>query len=151
MKKLFDHKRFRGAVYKYRSLISVLGVGVILFGIVLPDSLSDHYHFLHFSAHFGMSFLIGSSIYLFCNLKASLKKPSSILFALTGVIIFGAIYKLVEIYFLFGLQVMPFFSALSVTGFYTSMSQNLSGVLAAFALIIYFDNLIRIKNFQLAQ
>jgi hypothetical protein len=151
MDKLIDPKIVRGTVYKYRSLIWALAVGTILFGVIFPDSLSDHYHFLHFSAHFGMSFLIGISIYLFCNLKASMKKPASILFALSGVIIFGAIYKLIEIYFFYSLQVMPFLGALSVTGFYTSMSQNLSGVLAAFALIIYFDNIIRIKSFKLIQ
>jgi hypothetical protein len=80
-----------------------------------------------------------------------MKKMTSILFALLSVMIFGAIYKLIEIYFSFGVQEMPFFGALSATGFYTSMSQNISGVLAAFALIIYFDNIIRLRKFQIIQ
>lgn len=39
-------------------ILVVLAAGIICFGILLPDSLSDHNKIVHFSAHFGMSFFL---------------------------------------------------------------------------------------------
>jgi hypothetical protein len=143
MEKLIGSK-YRLKVFYKTYLIAALAAGSILFGIIFPGSLSDHYHLLHFSAHFGMSFLVSNSIYRYCTLKASMKKMPSFIMALVIVLICGAIYKLIEIFGFYHLGNIPFFTALELTGFYASMSQNLAGMLAAFALIIYFDNLVPI-------
>jgi len=131
-------------VFDNKYLIAAFAAGAILFGIIFPDSLSDHYHLLHFSAHFGMSFLISNSIYRYCTLKASMRKMPSFLMVFVIVLICGAIYKLIEIFCFYHLGNIPFFTALALTGFFASMSQNVAGMLAAFALIIYFDNLVKI-------
>jgi hypothetical protein len=143
MEKLIGTKH-RLKVFDKRYLIAALAAGSILFGIIFPGSLSDHYHLLHFSAHFGMSFLVSNSIYRYCTLKTSMKKIHSFITAFIIVLICGAIYKLIEIFGFYHLGNRPFFAALSLAGFYASMSQNLAGMLAAFALIIYFDKLVPI-------
>jgi len=128
-------------VFDNRYLIAALAAGSILFGIIFPGSLSDHYHLLHFSAHFGMSFLLSNSIYRYCTLKASMRKMRSFMIVLVTVLICGTVYKLIEIFGFYHFGNIPFFTALALTGFYASISLNLAGMMAAFALIIYFDNL----------
>ena len=55
----------------------LLGLGVICFGFVFPDSLSDHDKLLHFSAHFGMSFLLALCFYALCSVKLRISKAIS--------------------------------------------------------------------------
>ena len=125
-----------------RYLIILLMIGAFLFGIVLPGAFTDHDHLLHFAAHFGMSFLIANFIYRLCQLRFSMTNPRSFGVVFIFILVLGVIYKLCEIYFFYGLHDTPFFTALSITGFYASISQNVAGMLAAFAVIIYFDSLI---------
>jgi hypothetical protein len=130
----------------YRGIILGLCIASIVFGVVLPRSLADHENLLHFSAHFGMSFLIAHAVYRFCSAHLPLKKM--ILFIKVFAIAFciGVIYKLFEIQPCLNANNMPYFKTLMICGFFTSMSQNLGGIFAAFALIIYFDDLLPFRK-----
>jgi hypothetical protein len=132
----------------------VLLIGSVLFGIVLTGAFTDHYHLLHFAAHFGMSFLVSNFIFRLCQLRFSMTNRNSFKVVFIVILVLGVIYKLCEIYLFYGMRNFPFFTALSITGFYASISENIAGMLAAFALVIYFDSLIpiwkatkRIKSF----
>jgi hypothetical protein len=111
--------------------------GIVYFGFVFPDSLSDHQKILHFSAHVGMSFFVASCMYVLCNMMLRISKAGSIVILIATTLIIGAAYKYMEISGEGLLHAFPFHELLIQTGVYTSMSQNTAGVLAAILLIEY--------------
>lgn len=112
-----------------------LAAGVLFFGLVLPDSFSDHDKLLHFAAHFGMSFLLALSAYFFCVIQMRFSKKSSYWVLVLTTLFIGVLYKLWEIAPLDILSRFSFSRAVEITGAMTSMSQNLSGMMAAMLLI----------------
>ena len=128
----------------YRLIIITLLIAVVLLGVVFPASFSDHYKLLHFSAHYGTSFLIAYFLYKLCTVRFGMRKRYSFVIVFIMAFIFGAIYKYFEI---IGNPKIDIHSTtllrlLDQTGFYISMSQNTAGILSAYALIIYFDKLV---------
>src|ERR1700748_2048984 len=115
----------------------LLLAGIVYFGFIFPDSLSDHTKVLHFCAHMGMSFFLASCIYVICNIMLHMKRPVSLLMLTVITLIIGAIYKYFEIAGQGLLHAFSFGELLKVTGCYTSMSQNAAGMLAAILLIEY--------------
>ncbi|HTI93958.1 MAG TPA: hypothetical protein VL727_25365 [Puia sp.] len=118
-----------------RLVRGMLLAGIICFGIVFPDSLSDHEKLLHFSAHMGMSFLIAISVYVICNMTFHIGRKRSLLILSTLTLVIGAIYKYLEISGKVNVHLYSFGDLLKITGCYTSMSQNTAGLLAAILLI----------------
>jgi hypothetical protein len=118
--------------------------GIIYFGFVFPDSLSDHEKMLHFSAHVGMSFFVASCIYVLCNIMLRISKAGSMIILIATTLIIGAIYKYLEIAGEGLLHAYSFNDLMKVTGVYTSMSQNTAGILAAILLIEYVLSYFRI-------
>ena len=122
----------------------LLGLGVVCFGFVFPDSLSDHNKLVHFSAHFGMSFLLALCFYVLCSIKLRIPKAISYTVLISATLIIGVIYKFWEI----STQGMVGNYSLGIiidrTGCLTSMSQNLSGLMAAMIVI---ENLLH-KNLR---
>ena len=59
---------------KEKLVLILLAAGVFCFGVVLPDSFSDHVKLVHFSAHFGMSFLLALCFYTLCTIKLRFSK-----------------------------------------------------------------------------
>jgi hypothetical protein len=112
--------------------------GIICFGFILPDSTSDHTKLLHFAAHFGMSFLILSCSYAFCSLQWKMSRSGSYGLAILLTLAFGSVYKYMEISSQGIIQRFELGELLSITGCYTSMSQNLAGIFAAMLIIHYF-------------
>jgi hypothetical protein len=112
--------------------------GIVYFGFIFPDSFSNHEKLLHFSAHVGMSFLIASCVYVICNIRFRIGKFTSIGILVGATLVIGAIYKYLEIS---GQGMLNnsynLWDLLTITGCYTSMSQNMAGVLAAILLIEY--------------
>src|SRR5450755_99710 len=82
---------------KDKLMLIFLAAGVLFFGLVLPDSFSDHDKLLHFSAHFGMSFLLALSFYFFCVIQMRATKRSSYLVLVLATVSIGVLYKLWEI------------------------------------------------------
>jgi hypothetical protein len=121
---------------KDKIILFLLGAGVVCFGFVFPDSLSDHDKILHFSAHFGMSFLIASCFYAFCTVKMRVSKKISYLVLITATLMIGCMYKYLEIQELVGHY--SFNIIMDRTGCLTSMSQNMSGLMASILVIEYF-------------
>ena len=80
-----------------RLVIFSLVSGMICFGFVFADSTSDHNKMLHFAAHFGMSFLILSFSYAFCNLKWNISRQGSYSIAILLTLLVGCLYKYFEI------------------------------------------------------
>jgi|SRR5580692_4895716 hypothetical protein len=111
--------------------------GIAYFGFIFPDSLSDHEKLLHFAAHVGMSFLAASFIYIICNIKFRLRKVPSLVILISTTTIIGIIYKYWEISSQESAHLYTFGDLLTVTGCYTSMSQNMAGILAAILMIEY--------------
>lgn len=111
----------------------LLSLGVICFGFVFPDSLSDHDKLLHFSAHFGMSFLVALCFYALCSVKLRIPKAISYTVLISATLCIGVIYKLWEIYSMLGNY--SFHALMDRTGCLSSMSQNLSGLMAAMLVI----------------
>ena len=60
--------------------------------------------------------------------------------------IIGSIYKYFEIVNSLPAEKMALDKILMVTGFYTSVSENIAGILTAFTFIIYFENYHPFKN-----
>jgi hypothetical protein len=86
----------------------------------------------------GMSFLIASCLYVVCNLMLRMKRATSLTVLIVVTTIIGGIYKYLEIASEGMLHTdynLGFI--LKITGCYTSMSQNTSGLLAAILLIEY--------------
>jgi hypothetical protein len=129
---------------------AALLIGIVYFGFIFPDSLSDHTKILHFAAHMGMSFFIASCIYVVCNLMLRMKKAMSLTVLIVVTTIIGGIYKYLEIAsegMLHNDYNLGF--VLKITGCYTSMSQNTSGLLAAILLIEYLVQYVRTKGYLL--
>jgi hypothetical protein len=124
--------------------LALLG-GIVYFGFIFPDSFSDHIKMLHFSAHVGMSFLLASFIYVFCNIKLRINKRNSIVILMAVTLIVGIIYKYMEISGEGLLHAYQLGTLLEITGCYTSMSQNMAGILAAILLIEYASAYLTIK------
>ena len=118
--------------------------GIIYFGFIYPDSLSDHEKMLHFSAHVGMSFFVASCIYVLCNIMLRISKTGSMAILIATTLIIGAIYKYLEIAGEGLLHAYSFNDLMKITGVYTSMSQNTAGILAAILLIEYLLSYFRV-------
>jgi hypothetical protein len=142
MEKLSGKIKFK--ILNYRLIIIALLAAVVLLGIVFPASFSDHYKLLHFSAHYGTSFLVSYFLFKLFTVRFGMQKISSFIIVFILAFIFGAIYKYFEISGNPSIHKMPLSEVLEITGFYISMSQNTAGILSAFVLIIYFDKLIPI-------
>lgn len=121
----------------------LLFAGIIYFGFIFPDSLSDHEKMLHFSAHVGMSFLVASCVYVVCNFMLRIRRSRSLIILSVVTLIIGAIYKYLEISGEGLLHAYSFGELLKVTGCYTSMSQNAAGLLAAILVIEYVVQYLR--------
>jgi hypothetical protein len=134
----------KSKILNYRLIIIILLAAIVLLGIVFPASFSDHYKLLHFSAHYGTSFLVSYFLYKLCTVRYRMSKISSFIIVFILAFIFGAIYKYFEISGNPSIHTLPFSKVLEITGFYISMSQNTAGILSAYVLIIYFDKLIPI-------
>ena len=118
--------------------------GIIYFGFVFPDSLSDHTKMVHFCAHMGMSFFVASCVYVICNLMLHMKRSWSLLTLTIATLIVGAFYKYFEISGEGRLHAYDSLAdLLKATGCYTSMSQNTAGILAAILLIEYTVQYVR--------
>lgn len=127
-------------------------MGIIYFGFIFPDSLSDHTKLLHFAAHMGMSFFVASCIYVVCNLILRMKRATSMILLIVVTTIIGGIYKYLEISSQGMLRNdVNLGFLLRITGCYTSMSQNTSGLLAAILLIEYLVHYVRTKGYLLLQ
>jgi len=113
----------------------LLSAGILFFGLILPDSFSDHDKLLHFSAHFGMSFLLALSSYFLCVIQMRFSKKFSYWVLVLTTLSIGVLYKLWEIAPLDIFSRFSFSRAVEITGAMTSMSQNLSGMMAAMLLI----------------
>jgi hypothetical protein len=120
-----------------RSIRLLLLAGIVYFGFIFPDSLSDHTKMLHFCAHMGMSFFVASCVYVICNIMLHMKRLASLFMLTLITLIVGGIYKYFEISGEGLLHAFSFGELLKVTGCYTSMSQNAAGTLAAILLIEY--------------
>jgi glucan phosphoethanolaminetransferase (alkaline phosphatase superfamily) len=113
----------------------LLGLGVLCFGFVLPDSFSDHNKLVHFSAHFGMSFLLALCFYTLCSVKLRSPKAISYTVLISATLIIGIIYKFWEIATQGLVGNYSFQIIMDKTGCLTSISQNLSGLMAAILVI----------------
>jgi hypothetical protein len=120
---------------KDKLVLILLLAGVLFFGLILPDSFSDHDKLLHFAAHFGMSFLLALSTYFFCIIRLRASKKTSYWVLILATLVVGVLYKLWEIVPLDMLSRYSFSQTVEITGAVTSMSQNLSGMMAAMLLI----------------
>jgi hypothetical protein len=123
----------------YRSkdnlILCLLAAGVCCFGLILPDSLSDHDKLVHFSAHFGMSFLLALCFYLICTIKFRMSKALTYIILITTTLLIGVLYKYWEINTLGMFEKLSFSTVIENTGVMKSMSQNISGLMAAILLI----------------
>lgn len=120
-----------------RIIRMALLAGIAYFGFIFPDSLSDHEKLLHFAAHVGMSFLAASSIYIICNIRFRIRKAPSLVILILTTTVIGGIYKYWEISSQESAHLYSLGDLLTITGCYTSMSQNMAGVLAAILMIEY--------------
>ena len=113
----------------------LLAAGSCCFGLILPDSVSDHDKLVHFSAHFGMSFLVALCFYLFSTIKLRISKPMTYIMLISATLLIGVVYKWWEISSLGMFEKLNFSTVIRNTGFMKSMSQNISGLMAAILLI----------------
>jgi glucan phosphoethanolaminetransferase (alkaline phosphatase superfamily) len=120
---------------KDKLILLLLATGVCCFGVILPDSFSDHDKLVHFSAHFGMSFLLAFCFYMICTVKMRISKSFAYIVLITATLFVGILYKYWEIATqgMFGNH--SFRTILDTMGVATSMSQNISGLLGAILLI----------------
>ena len=110
-------------------------MGIIFFGFIFPDSLSDHTKLLHFAAHMGMSFFVAICSYVVANVMLRMKRTASLTLLIIVTLVVGVIYKYLEIAGTGAIETYSFWPLLKATGCYTSMSQNTAGLLAAVLLI----------------
>jgi Kef-type K+ transport system membrane component KefB len=120
---------------KDKLTLFLLATGVFIFGVILPDSLSDHNKLVHYSAHFGMSFLLALCFYMICTVKMRISKAFSYTVLITATLLVGVIYKYWEIATQGMIGSYSFHSIMDRTGVMTSMSQNTSGLMGAILLI----------------
>ena len=116
-------------------ILCLLAAGVCCFGLILPDSISDHDKLVHFSAHFGMSFLVALCFYLVCTIKFRMSKPLTYIILIATTLLIGILYKYWEITTLGMFEKLSFSTVIENTGVMKSMSQNISGLMAAILLI----------------
>ena len=116
-------------------ILLLLATGVCCFGLVFPDSISDHDKLVHFSAHFGMSFLVALCFYLLCTIKFRISKQLTYFILVSATLLIGILYKYWEITTLGMFEKMNFSTVIVNTGVMRSMSQNISGIMAAALLI----------------
>jgi hypothetical protein len=120
---------------KDKLTLFLLATGVFCFGVILPDSFSTHVKMVHYAAHFGMSFLLALCFYMICTVKMKISKTTSYTILITATLLIGVIYKYWEIATEGMIGNYSFHTIIDLTGAMTSMSQNLSGLLAAILLI----------------
>jgi hypothetical protein len=120
---------------KDKLILFLLATGVCCFGVILPDSLSDHDKLVHFSAHFGMSFLLALCFYMICTVRMKISKGISYTVLILATLFIGIIYKYWEISTQGMIGNYSFHTIMDRTGVMTSMSQNLSGLMGAIFLI----------------
>jgi hypothetical protein len=120
---------------KDKLTLFLLGAAVLCFGVVFPDSLSNHIKLVHFAAHFGMSFLLALSAYLVCTVKLNISKSLSYSILIAATLFIGVVYKFWEIATQGVIGNVPFQIIMDRSGVMTSMSQNLSGLAGAILLI----------------
>ncbi len=120
---------------KDKLILLMLALGVGCFGFILPDSLSDHSKLLHFSAHFGMSFLLAFCFYMICTVKMLTTKTFTYTVLITATLFIGVVYKFWEIATSGMIGNYSFHTILDTKEVATSMSQNISGLLGAIFLI----------------
>ena len=120
---------------KDKLTLLLLITGVCCFGVILPDSFSNHNKIVHFSAHFGMSFLLALCAYMFCTIKLRISKPLTYTLLVAAPLLIGVVYKYWEIASEGVFERFKFSTAIELTGVMTSMSQNISGLMAAILLI----------------
>jgi hypothetical protein len=120
---------------KDKVIMFLLATGICCFGIILPDSLSDHNKLVHFSAHFGMSFLLALCFYMVCTIKMHVTKTFTYTVLISATLFIGIVYKYWEIATYGMIGNYSFHRIIDSTGLATSMSQNLSGLLGAILLI----------------
>ncbi len=142
---------------KEKLILILLAAGICCFGVLLPDSLSDHNKIVHFSAHFGMSFLLGLCFYMICTIKMRMSKILTYIVLISVTLFIGIIYKYWEIATQGMIGNYSFQVILDSTGVPTSMSQNLSGLLGAVLLIeglvernLSINNALKARKFQAA-
>jgi hypothetical protein len=126
-----------------RAIRAALLAGIVYFGFVFPDSLSNHEKMLHFCAHMGMSFLVATFLYVICNIMLRMSRTRSLIILTVATLVIGAIYKYFEIAGEGLLHAYTLPGLLKATGCYTSMSQNTAGLLAAILLIEYMISYVR--------
>ncbi len=120
---------------KDKLTLILLATGVFCFGVVLPDSLSDHNKLVHFSAHFGMSFLLALCFYMICTVKMRISKTFSYTVLIIATLFIGVLYKYWEIATQGLIGNWSFHTIMDRTGVMTSISQNTSGLMGAILLI----------------
>src|SRR5450432_1874753 len=120
---------------KDKLALFLLASGVFCFGVILPDSLSDHNKMVHFSAHFGMSFLLALCFYMICTVKMRISKSVTYTVLIIATLFIGISYKYWEIATEGMIGNYSFHSIMDMTGVLKSMSQNLSGLMGAILLI----------------
>jgi hypothetical protein len=120
---------------KDKLIMFFLATGICCFGIILPDSLSDHTKLVHFSAHFGMSFLLALCFYMICTVKMRISKSVTYTVLIIATLFIGISYKYWEIATEGMIGNYSFHSIIDMTGVLKSMSQNLSGLMGAILLI----------------
>jgi len=121
--------------FKDKMVLLLLAGTMICFGVVLPDSLSDHNKLVHFSAHFGMSFLLAFCFYMVCTVSMRISKLFSYTVLIIATLFIGVIYKYWEIATQGMIGSYSFHTIVDRTGVMTSMSQNISGLAGAMLLI----------------
>jgi hypothetical protein len=121
-----------------RLLPWILVFGIFYFGFVFPAVPPGHDKVVHFAAHFGMSFLISCLVYAFCILKLNLRKGIANWLLVLVTLLVGSVYKLMELVSEGLLSSFQLGKLLQLSGFYNSMSQNISGMLATLLMIHFF-------------
>ena len=91
----------------------------------------------------GMSFFVAICIFVICNIMLHLSKSRSIVILCFTTLIIGAVYKYLEIASEGLFHAYNLGSLLKITGCYTSMSQNMAGLLTAILLIEYLIGRLR--------
>ncbi|HWY33867.1 MAG TPA: hypothetical protein VNX68_04430 [Nitrosopumilaceae archaeon] len=120
---------------KDKFILCLLATGAFCFGVLLPDSFSDHDKLVHFSAHFGMSFLLALCFYMICTVKMRISKSFTYMILITATLFIGVVYKFWEIATSGMIGNYSFHTILDIKGVANSMSQNISGLLGAIFLI----------------
>ena len=82
-----------------------------------------------------MSFLLALCFYMVCTIKMRISRAFSYTVLITATLLIGVVYKLVEIASLGEIGTLPFQTIIDKDGVLTSMSENLSGLLAAMLII----------------